>query len=144
SNVVILENAIRSDTVGATEAVDAKYELIDRGGYIPTGYHFDPVILNLKLPLEFFEARNAVRIAQSAGAEPYAGPSYEKAVKQMKQADELAVSKHSNRRALISASREVVQTAYDSREIAVKRIDADRVDADKDREAAKLANAQAT
>ncbi|HEX3375973.1 MAG TPA: OmpA family protein [Candidatus Acidoferrales bacterium] len=124
--------------------MDAKYELIDRGGYIPTGYHFDPVILNLKLPLEFFEARNAVRIAKSAGAETYAGPSYEKAVNQMKQADDLAVSKHSNRRALISASREVVQTADDSREIAVKRIDADRIDADKDREAGKLANAQAT
>jgi len=144
SNVVVAENVIRPDTVGTSETVDAKYELIDRGGYIPTGYHFDPVILNLKLPLEFFEARNAVRIAQSAGAETYAGPSYEKAVKQMKQADDLAVSKHSNRRALISASREVVQTADDSREIAVKRLDADRVDADKDREAAKLANAQAT
>jgi hypothetical protein len=35
SNVVVLENAIRSDT-GVCEAVDAKYELIDRGGYIPT------------------------------------------------------------------------------------------------------------
>jgi outer membrane protein OmpA-like peptidoglycan-associated protein len=144
SNVVVAENVIRPDTVGTSETVDAKYELIDRGGYIPTGYHFDPVILNLKLPLEFFEARNAVRIAQSAGAETYAGPSYEKAVNQMKQADDLAVSKHSNRRALISASREVVQTADDSREIAVKRIDADRIDADKEREAGKLANAQAT
>src|ERR1700687_3057223 len=143
SNVVIAENVIRPDTVGTSETVDAKYELIDRGGYIPTGYHFDPVILNLKLPLEFFEARNAIRIAQSAGAETYAGPSYEKAVTQMKQADDLAVSKHSNRRALISASREVVQTADDSREIAVKRIDADRLEADKDREAGKLANAQA-
>ena len=38
SNVVVLENAIRPDTAGTTEAVDAKYELIDRGGYIPTGY----------------------------------------------------------------------------------------------------------
>jgi outer membrane protein OmpA-like peptidoglycan-associated protein len=144
SNVVVAENVIRPDTVGTSETVDAKYELIDRGGYIPTGYHFDPVILNLKLPLEFFEARNAVRIAKSAGAETYAGPSYEKAVNQMKQADDLAISKHSNRRALISASREVVQTADDSREIAVKRIEADRIDADKDREAGKLANAQAT
>jgi outer membrane protein OmpA-like peptidoglycan-associated protein len=40
-------------------------------------------------------------------------------------------------------SREVVQTADDSREIAVKRIDADRLNADKDRESAKLASAQA-
>ena len=89
SNVVIAENLIRPDTVGTSEAVDAKYELIDRGGYIPTGYHFDPVVLNAKLPLEFFEARNAVRIAKSAGAENYADASYEKAVGQMKAADDL-------------------------------------------------------
>jgi outer membrane protein OmpA-like peptidoglycan-associated protein len=144
SNVVIAENVIRPDTVGTSEAVDAKYELIDRGGYIPTGYHFDPVVLNAKLPLEFFEARNAVRIAKSDGAETYAASSYDKAVGQMKQADDLATVKHVDRKALISVSREVVQTADDSREIAVKRIDADRLNADKDREAAKLANAQAT
>ncbi len=144
SNVVIAENVIRPDTVGTSEAVDAKYELIDRGGYIPTGYHFDPVVLNSKLPLEFFEARNALRIAKSAGAESYAASSYEKAATQMKQADDLGTSHHVNRKALISLSREVVQTADDSREIAVKRIDADRAEADKSREAAKLADAQAT
>jgi hypothetical protein len=43
----------------------------DRGGYIPTGYKCDPVVLNSKLPLEFFEARNALCIAQSAGAESH-------------------------------------------------------------------------
>jgi outer membrane protein OmpA-like peptidoglycan-associated protein len=144
SNVVIAENVIRPDTVGTSEAVDAKYELIDRGGYIPTGYHFDPVVLNSKLPLEFFEARNALRIAKSAGAESYAASSYEKAAGQMKQADDLGTRSHVNRKELISISREVVQTADDSREIAVKRIDADRLDADKNREAAKLADARAT
>jgi len=143
SNVVIAENAIRPDTVGTTEAMDAKYELIDKGGYIPTGYHFDPVVLNSKLPLEFFEARNAVRIAKSAGAETYAAPSYEKAVGQMKHADDMGTMKHVDRKALISVSREVVQTADDSREIAVKRMDEVRMNADKDAEAAKLANSRA-
>lgn len=143
SNVVIAENVIRPDTVGTTEAVDAKYELIDRGGYIPTGYHFDPVVLNSKLPLEFFEARNAVRIAKSAGADNYAAPSYEKAVAQMKHADDMGTMKHVDRKALISVSREVVQTADDSREIAVKRMDEVRMNADKDAEAAKLANSRA-
>src|ERR1017187_10167810 len=71
SNVVVLENLVREDTKGTTEAVNAKYELMERGGYIPTGYKFDPVVLNAKLPLEFFEARNALRIAQSEGAEQY-------------------------------------------------------------------------
>jgi len=144
SDLVIAENVVRPDTVGTSEAVDAKYELIDRGGYIPTGYHFDPVVLDSRLPLEFFEARNALRIAKSAGAETYAALTYEKAADQMKQADDLGIRKHVNKKELIATSREAVQTADDSREIAVKRIDADRIDADKDREAAKLADAQAT
>jgi outer membrane protein OmpA-like peptidoglycan-associated protein len=143
SNVVIAENVIRPDTVGTSEAVDAKYELIDRGGYIPTGYHFDPVVLNSKLPLEFFEARNAVRIAKSAGAENYAASSYEKAVSQMKQADDLGTSKHYDRKSLISLSREVVQTADDAREIAVKRVDADRVNAERNAAAGRVADADA-
>ncbi|MGA9475104.1 MAG: OmpA family protein, partial [Terriglobales bacterium] len=59
SNVVVLENVVRDDTKGTMEAVNAKYELIGRGGYIPTGYKFDPVVLSSRLPLEYFEARNA-------------------------------------------------------------------------------------
>src|SRR5260370_2739381 len=143
SNVVVLENAIRSDTVGATEAVDAKYELIDRGGYIPTGYKFDPVILNAKLPLEFFEARNAVRIAQSAGAERYAAASYQKAVGQMNEADAVATTKHENKKTLVALSPELVQTAEDAREIAVKHIDEERAESERAAGAGREAHAKA-
>jgi hypothetical protein len=52
SNAVVLENVVRESTKGTTEAVNAKYELMERGGYIPTGYRFDPVVLNARLPLE--------------------------------------------------------------------------------------------
>ena len=62
--MVVLENVVRADTKGTSEAVDAKYELMERGGYLPTGYKFDPVVLSANLPLEFYEARNALRIAQ--------------------------------------------------------------------------------
>jgi outer membrane protein OmpA-like peptidoglycan-associated protein len=143
SNVVILENSIRSDTVGATEVVDAKFELIDRGGYIPTGYKFDPVILNAKLPLEFFEARNALRIAQSAGAERYATESYQKAVNQMNEADALATGRHENKKSLSALSREVVQTAEDAREIAVKHIDEERAEGERSAGAGREAHAKA-
>ena len=131
SNLVVLENAVRSDTVGTTEAVEAKYELIDRGGYIPTGYKFDPVVLSGTLPLEFFEARNALRIAQSAGAERYATASYAKAVHDMKLVDAEASGKRQDKKALISLSREVVQMAEDAREISVKHIDAARAEAER-------------
>src|SRR5690348_2563502 len=40
SNLVILENVVREDTKGTTEAMNTKYELMERGGYIPTGYKF--------------------------------------------------------------------------------------------------------
>ena len=126
SNVVVLENVLRSDTRGTAEAVNAKYELMERGGYIPTGYKFDPIILDAKLPLEFLEARNAMRIAQSEGGESYGGDSYQHAVKLMDTADQFATEKHASKKELISVSRETVQTAEDAREIAVKRIDEDR------------------
>jgi outer membrane protein OmpA-like peptidoglycan-associated protein len=123
SNLVVLENIVREDTKGTSEAVNAKYELMERGGYIPTGYKFDPVILNARLPLEFFEARNALRIAQSEGAEQYANDSYQHAVQLMNNADEYATRKHIDRKPLIAVAREAVQTSEDAREIAVKKLD---------------------
>ncbi|PYX56170.1 MAG: flagellar motor protein MotB [Acidobacteria bacterium] len=123
SNVVVLENVVREDTKGTTEAVNARYELMERGGYIPTGYKFDPVVLNAKLPLEFFEARNALRIAQSEGSEQYAGESYQHAVELMNHADEYATRKHIDKKPLIAVSREAVQTAEDARAVAVKKMD---------------------
>ena len=126
SDVVVLENVIRADTKGTPEAVHAKYELTERGGYIPTGYKFDPVVLDAKLPLEFLEARNAVRIAQSEGADTYAGESYQHAVELMNTTDAYATGGHTDRKQLIAKSRETVQTAEDAREIAVKRIEDNR------------------
>ena len=122
SNVVVLENVVRGDTKGTSEAVNAKYELMERGGYLPTGYQFDPVVLNANLPLEFYEARNAMRIAKSEGAESYAADSYQHAAQLMKTADDYAISPHVEKKPLIAASRDTVQTAEDAREIAVKKI----------------------
>jgi outer membrane protein OmpA-like peptidoglycan-associated protein len=139
SNVVVLENVIREDTKGTTEAMNTKYELLERGGYIPTGYKFDPVVLNTKLPLEFFEARNALRIAQSEGAETYANDSYQHAVQLMNKTDEYATRKHIDRKPMIAVAREAVQTAEDARAVTVKKIDQERLD--NERQAA--ANAQA-
>jgi outer membrane protein OmpA-like peptidoglycan-associated protein len=139
SNVVVIENVVRADTKGTTEVVNAKYELLERGGYIPTGYKFDPVVLNTKLPLEFFEARNALRIAQSEGAETYASDSYQHAVRLMDKTDQYATSKHVDKKPLIAAAREAVQTAEDARAITVKKIDQERLESE--RQAA--ANAQA-
>jgi outer membrane protein OmpA-like peptidoglycan-associated protein len=139
SNVVVLENVVRTDTRGTIEAMNTKYDLLERGGYIPTGYKFDPVVLNTRLPLEFFEARNALRIAESEGAEQYASDSYQHAVRLMDKVDGYATSKHIDRKPMIAVAREAVQVAEDARAITVQKIEHDRLD--NERQAA--ANAQA-
>ncbi|HUR37553.1 MAG TPA: OmpA family protein [Terriglobales bacterium] len=128
SNLVVMENVIRQDTLGSTQAINAKYDLLERGGYVPTGANFESVVFNSKYPLEFYEARNALRIAQLAGAEQYAGPSYQKALERMKQADEYSLRKDVPIKPLVSISREVVQTAEDAREIALKRREQERLE----------------
>lgn len=143
SNVVVLENVVRADTKGTTEAVNAKYELMERGGYIPTGYKFDPVVLDAKLPLEFLEARNALRIAQSEGADAYANESYQHAVELMNRADSYATEKPSSRKELIATSRDAVQTAEDARTIAVKRIGEQRLASERQASADAQAQSQA-
>ena len=142
SNLVVIENVVREDTKGTTEVVNAKYELMERGGYIPTGYKFDPVVLNARLPLEFFEARNALRIAQSEGAEQYASDSYQHAVQLMNNADEYATRKHIDRKPLIAVAREAVQTSEDARAIAVKKLDEIRLANERQAAADTLATSQ--
>jgi len=78
------------------------------------------------LPLEFFEARNALRIAQAEGAEQYASDSYQHAVQLMNKADEYATKKDVPKKLLIAVAREAVQTAEDARAIAVKKMDEER------------------
>ncbi len=143
SDVVVLENVVRSDTKGSSEAVNAKYELMGRGGYIPTGYKFDPVVLDARLPLEFMEARNAFRIAKSEGAEHYAAESYLHASRLMDAADNYATEKHGSKKELIATSRETVQTAEDARAIAVKNLDEAMRSGERQRSASALAHSQA-
>jgi outer membrane protein OmpA-like peptidoglycan-associated protein len=143
SNVVVIENIVREDTKGAEESVSAKYELLERGGYIPTGFKFDPVVLNSKLPLEFFEARNALRIAQSEGAEKYASSSYQRAVALMDQADGYATRKSIPHQSLVAVSREAVQTAEDARAIAVVKIEEERLASERQNAADAQASTQA-
>ncbi len=120
SDAVVPENAVYADTKGTTKAVNAKYELMERGGYIPTGNKFDPVVMDAKSRLELLAARNALRFAQSERAETYAGDTYGHAVELMSRTDIIAPEKHSPKEDLIAISRDAVQKAEDARSIAAK------------------------
>lgn len=122
SDVVVLENAVRPDTVGSFEQVTANYELIQRGQYTyDTSKSTEPITdFSPKVPLEVYEARNAVAIAQSAGADKLAPDAYQKALASLNQAEALLKSKASKKE-VIAAARDAVQTAADARMIALKR-----------------------
>jgi len=119
SDLIVMENVVRADTKGKIEEIDAKYELLQRGQYQRLA---NPLALRLdqKLPLELYEARNAVQIARSAGADRFATETFQKAEKSLAQAEAYQARKAGSKPVTMTA-REAVQTAEDSRAIAVKR-----------------------
>ena len=123
SDVVVMENIIRDDTVGKFEYVDAKYDLLQRGQYTlnvaPRDLH--PLDLNLsKVPLELYEARNAIQIARYAKADQYASDVYQKAQDLLTQAENYQARK-AGKKPVAMTSREAIQTAENARIIALKR-----------------------
>ena len=122
SDVVVLENVVRADTVGTAEQVTANYELMQRGTYTyDMSKAREPITdFSPKVPLEIYEARNAVSIAQTAGADTLAPDAYQKALASLGNADNL-LAKKANRKEVIAAARDAVQTAADARAIALQR-----------------------
>jgi outer membrane protein OmpA-like peptidoglycan-associated protein len=122
-NMVVMENVLRTDTVGKEENIDAKFELLGRGSYSSTNTRINDAIFGIdrKTPLELFEARNAVRIAHIANADKYAPTILSKAELQLRQAEEVYVRKQ-GKSAIIAASREAIETAEEARVMAVKAI----------------------
>ncbi len=137
SDLIVMQNMVRADTKGKIEEIDAKYELLQRGQYQrlanPLALKFDR-----KQPLELYEARNAVQIARAVGADRFAAETFQKAEASLAQANAYQ-ERHAGNKAVIMTAREAVQTAEDSRAIAVKRQDADALAAERqqsvDREA---------
>jgi outer membrane protein OmpA-like peptidoglycan-associated protein len=82
----------------------------------------NPLALKLdkKVPLELYEARNAVQIARAIGADRFASETFQKAEKSLAQAEAYQDRKAGTKPVTMTA-REAVQTAEDARAIAVKR-----------------------
>ena len=128
SDVVVMENFVRHDTVGTIEQVDAKFELLQRGQYTlnVNPAEIQPVQLNAKVPLELYEARNAVQIARWTGAEAYAPGTLKRAVQDLENAEGYLTGK-AGRKPIGTVAREAVQMAEDARIITVKKIDEERL-----------------
>jgi outer membrane protein OmpA-like peptidoglycan-associated protein len=119
SDLIVMENVVRADTKGKIEEIDARYELLQRGQYQRLA---NPLALKLdqKVPLELYQARNAVQIARAVGAERFATDTFKKAENNLAQAEAYQARK-AGRKPVTMTARQAVQTAEDSRAIAVQR-----------------------
>jgi outer membrane protein OmpA-like peptidoglycan-associated protein len=151
SDVVVLENEIRPDTVGRIETVDAKYELLPRGEY--TWQISDK--LNAELAqtprvssgeydalLELYQAQNAMGIAGSAGAGQYAPNTYAKAQQLLAEAQTWQSRKGESRK-VVEYAKEAAQTAEDARVIAQQRQQDEKIQAARAEATSAQARAQA-
>ncbi|HXB70168.1 MAG TPA: OmpA family protein [Candidatus Acidoferrales bacterium] len=132
SDVVVMENFVRQDTVGTIEQVDAKYELLQRGQYTlnVNPAEIKPLRLDPKVPLELYEARNAIQIARWTGAERYANDTFQKALIGLENAEGYLIGK-GGKKPIGTVAREAVQMAEDARIITVKKIDSERLAAER-------------
>jgi outer membrane protein OmpA-like peptidoglycan-associated protein len=144
SDVVVMENFIRQDTVGKIEEIAAKYELLQRGQYVVNVPPSDlkPIALDKATPLDLYEAQNAVRIARWVGADKDAAESFQKAAKALEQAEAYKARK-AGTKPISTAAREAVQTAEDARLIALKRQDEQRIAQERQAAADREAQAKA-
>jgi len=129
SDVVVMENEVRPDTVGKIQLIQAKYELMPRGEYT---YEVPATLVAAeaagpKLPmdryealLEVYEAQNAVGIARAADAETYATPTFQKAEGLLAEAQRMQAGGGPSN-AVVQEAREAAQTAEDARSIAERR-----------------------
>ena len=147
SDVVVMENIIREDTLGKVEQMSVKYDLLKRGTY--TMYvgpgKFKPVRSNKRIPLQLMEAENALQIARFNGADQYAPDTFANAQNLVSQAQAYQ-ARNAGTKPVIMTSREAVQAAETARLLSLKRQEDERIAREKkeaaDREAAARAAAQ--
>jgi len=140
SEMIVLENAMRKNTKGKLYPIQ-EYKLLKRGHYQKLA---NPLALSLDLkniPLEMYQARNAVEIAKMHSADKDAAEIFSKADGGLKIA-EAALARKADKKEIISTARSTVQFAEDARALATQRQEEQRI-ADERAAAAAKAKAEA-
>jgi outer membrane protein OmpA-like peptidoglycan-associated protein len=130
SEVVVLENDTKKNTKGKIYP-DNDYKLMKRSQYSKMG---NPLALTpdlKKVPLDMYEARNAVDIAKSQKAEQYAPEVLSKAVGSLQMAENALASK-ADKTQIITNARQTIQFAEDARALSAERQETERIQTDKD------------
>jgi hypothetical protein len=133
SDVVILESAVRPDTIGQAEEVRAKYQLLPRGQYTlniqasrlasadmknQPGVSMD----QYEAISTLYQARNAVQIAGADGASKGAADTLAKAQNYLAQAEAAYAQK--DYKGTTNAARQAVEAASDARTIGMREAQA--------------------
>jgi len=130
SEMVVMEMETRKNTKGERFPVTA-YKLMRRGQYAKLG---NPLAMTpdvQRVPLEMYEARNAVDIAKSRGADKYAPEIFSKAQASLEMAENV-LAKNANKKEIVSAARQTVQFSEDARALAAQRQEAERIAAERE------------
>jgi outer membrane protein OmpA-like peptidoglycan-associated protein len=126
SDVVVMENVVRPDTIGKSEPIQARYELLPRGAYTfdrsaaPSAEGPKVSMDRYESLLAIYQAQNAVQIARSQGAAQYAADTLTKAESLLAEARQME-ERRLGRSAVVTAARQAAQTAEDARAIARQR-----------------------
>src|SRR6185437_2572806 len=148
SDVVVMENKVLPDTKGQIEEVTAKYELLPRGQYTKTesASGLKPLVEDEnqdhhKVPLGLLEARNALRLAEAAGADQYAADSIAKAQASLERAEDYYRRKQW--KPVETAARDAAQNAEDARVIALRRREQESIAQAQERQRQRVEEARA-
>jgi outer membrane protein OmpA-like peptidoglycan-associated protein len=125
SEMVVMKNEIRKGTKGKIFVI-SNYPLMKRSQYEKIG---NPLALTLDLqnvPLDVYEARNAVEIAKSRGADKYAPEILSKATSSLAMTENSLTSK-ADKKVVISTARQTAQFAEDARALSMQRQEDERI-----------------
>ena len=126
SDVVVMENIVRPDTIGRIEPIQAKYALLPRGHYTltkPEGPQPEGPKVSMsryEILLQLYQAQNAIQIARSQGADRYAADTIARADRLLAEARELD-QRQAGRSSVVTVAREAAQRAEDARAIAIRQ-----------------------
>ena len=134
SEMVVLQSKTRKDTKGRIFPV-SEYKLMRRAQYEKLG---NPLALTLdpNVPLDVYEARNAIEIAKSRGAEKYAPEVFSKAEGSLK-IMENSIAAKATKDTLAMNAKQTAQFAEDARALSVLRQEQERIVQEREAAAAK-------
>ena len=130
SNVIVAENQVLPDTRGGKEPVRTKFELLERGQYEKLANPLGMTVDTRRIPLDLYQARNAVQVARALNAEALAGDTFAKAVQALEESEE-RLRDREKKKDIADRARRAVQIAEDARELAVRRADEMRLEAER-------------